>query len=266
VYDPNDPGVGCWMTVTSSNTWNEYVNNGLNYNRIIYGGSGSLALTEPYNNILTDALADFHSSAGAVINITSHTSGQTVSTSNVILSGEIESGQVLVTKLIVLARDWLSADVGLDGKFSIPISLSTGTNHLYFETEGPNANGQLITLPNNMEKTDFTLIVPNYVLNFDSIMCGRGGIVIATCTINSDPDALCYPGVQLTAGTGVTIKASSVDEPYYRCLNMQFLGWGGDLAFCGTSNPCTFTMNSNVYATWNSNCFLCVGCPIVVCP
>jgi len=117
-----------------------------------------LNLTEPYSNILNDAENNFRSSADATITITSHNSGDDVSTHNPTLSGSITSGQVLVTRLeVFVGSTSFKTDVGLDGSFHIDISLQQGTNHLRFVTRGHNSEGKLIELPNNMATEDFVL-------------------------------------------------------------------------------------------------------------
>ena len=155
IYDPNYP--------SNTNRYLSYnVLTGLSpydgHTSYIYNGDGSLNLTEPYQNILDNADVDFQNSADATINVTSDTSGETVHTRNISLSGTVASGQVLVNKLTVFVGSTsFSSLVGLDGSFSIPLSLNTGVNHLQFVTEGNDANGQLITLPNNLVTTDFTI-------------------------------------------------------------------------------------------------------------
>jgi uncharacterized protein YfaP (DUF2135 family) len=48
-------------------------------------------------------------------------------------------------------------DISASGTFSITITIHTGVNHLQFTTKGRNEDGELIELPNNMAKVDFTL-------------------------------------------------------------------------------------------------------------
>ena len=155
IYDPNHPGVSQTITYdSSSKSFNAYSG----YDGIIYNGDGSLSLTEPYQNILDDADANFQGSGNATINLTSYTNGQTVTERNITLSGNIESGQVLVTKLkVFVGSTAFSVNVGSDGSFSLPLSLESGINHLQFVTQGNNASGSLIDVPNNMTTTDFTL-------------------------------------------------------------------------------------------------------------
>ena len=155
IYDPNYPGASKTITYdSSSKSFNSYSG----YNGIVYNGDGSLSLTEPYQNILDDADANFQGSGNATINLTSYTNGQTVTERNITLSGNIESGQVLVTKLkVFVGSTAFSVNVGSDGSFSLPLSLESGMNHLQFVTQGNNTAGSLIDLPNNMATTDFTL-------------------------------------------------------------------------------------------------------------
>ena len=155
IYDPNYPGQAKTIFYNSSNkTFNSYSG----YDGIIYSGDGSLHLTEPYLNILNDADANFQGSGNATVKVTSHTNGQQVAERNINLSGNIQSGQVLVTKLKVFVGSTpFSVNVAADGTFSLPISLEKGINHLQFVTQGNDFVGRLIQLPNNMATVDFTI-------------------------------------------------------------------------------------------------------------
>jgi uncharacterized protein YfaP (DUF2135 family) len=155
IYDPNFPGQSRTIGYnTSTKTFNAYSG----YQGIVYNGDGSLSLTESYQNILDDAEANFHSNENAVINLTSHRTGQEVTARNVTLTGTIQSGQVLVNKLAVLVgSNQFTANVGTNGSFNLPISLEQGINHLQFVTYGNNSAGTQIQVPNNMVNNDFIL-------------------------------------------------------------------------------------------------------------
>jgi uncharacterized protein YfaP (DUF2135 family) len=155
IYDPNYPSQSKTIAYNSSTkSFNSYSG----YDGIAYNGDGSLSLTEPYQNILDDADANFQGSGNATINITSHTNGQEVTERNITLTGNIQSGQVLVTRLkVFVGSTQFSVNVGNDGSFSLSISLESGINHLQFVTEGNDAAGNVIQIPNNMTTTDFTI-------------------------------------------------------------------------------------------------------------
>ena len=155
IYDPNHPNTTRTITYnTADESWDDYSG----YDGIIYNGDGSLNLTEPYSNILTDAENDFSSSADATITVTSHNNGDNVSTHNTTLSGSITSAGVLVTQLeVFVGPTSFTADIGLDGAFDISISLQQGENHLQYVTRGNDAAGNLIVLPNDMVTVDFVL-------------------------------------------------------------------------------------------------------------
>ena len=132
---------------------------GSTFDRIVYSGDGSLALTEPYQSILDDAGNGFAGSSNATLNLDNYTNGQTVQQRVVTLSGVIHSSQVLVTRLKVLVGSTqFQTNVAADGSFSIVVTLVQGTNHLLFQTQGNDSSGQLIDLPNSLTSTDFTLI------------------------------------------------------------------------------------------------------------
>lgn len=169
IYDPNCPAddliclaLGIGQTIhynSSTGSFDSYSG----FDGIVLEADGELRLKEPYQNILDDAEANFQRSGNAIINITSHTSGQEITTPTVNLAGTIESGEVLVTKLRVFVGSiTFSADVGLDGRFNIPLNLTSGINYIHFQTLGPGCIDALCGLgpvSNNM-LTDFIL---NYV-------------------------------------------------------------------------------------------------------
>ena len=137
------------------------------YDRIMYNGDGSLRLTEGYQSILSDAEGDFQNSADATIEVTSHISGQSVTTPTITLSGTISSSQVLVDTLTVLVGSTeFTANVDTNGNFSTILTLESGTNHLQFVTKGNNAQGNKIEVPNTLAANDFTLVadVPESVI------------------------------------------------------------------------------------------------------
>lgn len=156
IYDPNAPGQTKNIIFDkTSKTFNAYGG----YDGITYNGNGSLVLTEPYTHILADADENFHGTGDAKITIDSHTTGQQVTTRNVTLTGKVESGSVLISKIIVLVGSTsYQADVNTTtGAFSIPISLEAGVNHLQFTTKGNNASGTMIEVRNTMVTQDYTL-------------------------------------------------------------------------------------------------------------
>jgi uncharacterized protein YfaP (DUF2135 family) len=156
IYDVNFPGTTKAIGFnTGTSTFRPYAG----YDGIIYNGDGTFPVTESYSSILAAAKNNFSSSANATINITSHHSGDTVTNRIVTLSGSIGSSQVLVEKLkIQVGSTEYQTNVSLDGTFSTTITVNKGTNHLQFTTQGRNADGKLIYLPNNMYVIDFTLI------------------------------------------------------------------------------------------------------------
>ena len=128
------------------------------FNKVFYFGDGSVHWTEDYFHLLADAKANFHGSTNSTINITSHTSGQTVTSRVQTLSGTINSGQVLVSKLtVVTASAEFKTDVVTSGQFSVTVTLDRGVNHLVFVTEGLDDSGNLIKLLSNLDLADFTL-------------------------------------------------------------------------------------------------------------
>jgi uncharacterized protein YfaP (DUF2135 family) len=156
IYDPNHPGAAKKIYYSNaSNAFTPYTG----YNFITYSGDGSLRLQESYESIYRDAKANFRGSNKATITITNPAApGSTVTERNVTISGSINSGQVLVTKLkIFVGSTAYEVDVPESGTFSKAVSLEAGTNHVKFQTRGKDAGGTLIDLPNNLDATDYTL-------------------------------------------------------------------------------------------------------------
>lgn len=156
IYDVNLPGttqsIGFNAGTSSFNPYSVF-------NGIIYNGDGSFPVTEPYSSILAAAKANFNSSADATINITSHSNGATVTNRVATITGTIGSGQVLVEKLkIHVGSTAFQTNVSANGAFSVEVTLQNGVNHLQFTTQGRNSFGNLIDLPNNMARIDFTLV------------------------------------------------------------------------------------------------------------
>jgi len=161
IYDPNYPGKVKTITYDkSSKKFKTYSG----YNGIVFNGDyTNLKVAESFQNILDDADANFHSSGRAIINITSHSSGQEVTERNVTISGNVQSGEVLVTKLkIFVGSTPFSVNIGEDGAFSLTVSLESGINHLLFVPMGTQSVKIdtetfwiLLPLPNNI--FDFTL-------------------------------------------------------------------------------------------------------------
>jgi len=155
IYDPTYPGATKKIEYNlDTKAFNPYSG----FDGIVFNGDGSLNLTEPYQNIFDDAEANFQGSGNAIITINSHTNGQEVTERNVDISGVIESGQVLVSKLtVIVGSTSFAVNVGNDGYFSLTISLKSGINHLKFKTEGLDMYSNLVPLSNNMSIVDFIL-------------------------------------------------------------------------------------------------------------
>jgi uncharacterized protein YfaP (DUF2135 family) len=155
VYNPNEPGQSPSMYFDAGNhKFKPYDG----YDIITFCGDGSLHLSEPYQNILDDAQAGFHGNRTAQVNVGSPSSGSHVADRSVAITGTIESGQVLVAKLTVLVGSTaFSTNVGQDGSFSLTVNLVRGENHLTFATYGPDADGKLTAVSNNLGSQDYVI-------------------------------------------------------------------------------------------------------------
>ncbi len=156
IYDPNQPAkVNSIHYSLAAKTFSPYGG----YDFITYSGDGSLRLQENYQHIYDDARANFAGSNKAQIDLTSPAAtGSRVAGRNVTIAGHVHSGQVLVTKLrIFVGSTAYEVDVPISGTFSKTVSLEAGMNHLKFRTRGPQADGTLIDVPNNMDLADYTV-------------------------------------------------------------------------------------------------------------
>lgn len=156
IYDVNLPGTTQPIGFNAgTSTFSPYTI----FDGVIYNGDGTFPVTEPYSNILAGAKTNFNSSADATIDITSHSNGATVTNRVASIAGTIGSGQVLVEKLKVhVGSTEFQTNVSANGAFGVEVTLQNGVNHLQFTTQGRNAQGNLIDLPNDMAPVDFTLI------------------------------------------------------------------------------------------------------------
>lgn len=134
------------------------------FDGVIYNEDVTFPTTEPYSSILAAAKSNFNLSTNAIVNITSHNAGATVTNRVVTIAGTISSGKVLVEKLRILvgSTEFLT-NVSTNGAFSATLTLQSGVNHLQFTTQGtvfdPETQQPVTTtLPNNMASVDFTLI------------------------------------------------------------------------------------------------------------
>ena len=212
IYDPNKPGeVKSISYDLGAKTFSPYSG----YDFITYSGDGSLHVTEAYQNIYDDALANFQGTNKATIQISSPTGDPPTTTERTTtISGTIESGQVLVTKLkIFVGTTPYEVDVPESGDFSVPVSLEIGDNHVKFETRGTMVNGALRDLPNNYDLQD-------YVIRCEAPQ----SIMLVTLTWNTpDTDIELY----VTDPTGATSWYSSKTTPSGGVLDYDVLyGWG----------------------------------------
>jgi uncharacterized protein YfaP (DUF2135 family) len=156
INDPNYPGVGKTLVYNSSQT------NVLTYgvhNLVSLEGDGSFQM-ENFENIYDDAEDGFSGNGAAQVNVTSHTDGEEVTDRNITLSGTIDSGQVLVSKLSVTVNGSATVDTPVDpdtGDFSVTLSLNAGTNELGFVTSGLVGNNRLVEVLNT-QKQPFKII------------------------------------------------------------------------------------------------------------
>jgi len=155
IYDPNYPGTTKYITYnTTTKTFDTY---GV-YTKFFLNGTGTYDLEESYDNILDDAEHSFTTDNMPAISISSHESGDTVTERTITLVGNVESSEVLITKLeVVVGAEKYTAEVADDGSFDVSISLTIGENILNFTTLGE-LNGELYEItPNNFDTDPFVI-------------------------------------------------------------------------------------------------------------
>ena len=158
IYDSNYPGTiqGINYTLDDPATHEATVSYGSSHILVAWG-NGEVALNEDFQDILRDAQAGFNGENETKIDITSHTDGQEVDGTDVVLQGTIHSGQVLIDSLDVhvLYEDGTSPDpqhVDLSqgqSDFSVPLTLQQGANKISFVTRGYAAYRSYVEVPND---------------------------------------------------------------------------------------------------------------------
>lgn len=159
VYDPNVHDESFALIYDLNNkVFNPYTSGSTSYDRVGYSGDGSLRLRQPYLRLLEDAKQNFQGSDDATLTVTSHHSGDSVTSRVVTLEGTVDSPQVPVTKIAVfVGSTQYQANVDSEGAFSIAVSVESGVNHLQFMTQGTQ-DGALTEVPNTLRTQDFTLV------------------------------------------------------------------------------------------------------------
>lgn len=162
IYNPNYHGQSYTITFdNNTKTFDTYEG----FDSICLCGDGFLKVGELYENILTDAKNNFHSSGNAQITITSHKNGENVNSQNIVIEGKIESSSIRVTTLHIIVKGVTEfTQINNDGNFTLPITLNNGSNYLDFITLGKNTDNGIRVVPNNMATVSFCI---NYSSSVD---------------------------------------------------------------------------------------------------
>jgi len=203
-----------------------------------YGGYAKITMIgdgtyqkEPFTNIYDDAESGFHGNGAAQVTVTSHTDGQHVTERMQVVSGTIESGQVLVDRLVIVLNGTTRFEqpVDLDGSFSIPVELATGENTLRFLTKGHDAGSNEIEALNTQ--------LDAFKLIYDS----PNSVILATLTWNTN-----HTDIDLYA-----IDPVGDYSCYYHMLTMD----GGELDFdCITGfGPEHWTLTGTDTVRWGED-------------
>jgi uncharacterized protein YfaP (DUF2135 family) len=228
INDPNTPGETQIMYYDPV-----YFPNDLRYQTfpsVALVGEGSFQ-AESFDDIYADAEAGFNGNGAAQVNVTSHTDGETVTNRTIQLSGQILSGQVLISELDIVLNQGAPVHVPVDhaGNFTVELGLNYGTNTLGFLTLGTNGAGQLVSAAN-------TQLQP-----FKIIEKVPAAVILATLTWD-------------TAGTDLDLYAIDPTDDY-SCYYHTSTASGGRLDFDNTTGfgPEHWTLTTDNKVQWGSN-------------
>lgn len=186
VYDPNEPGNATRSVVfdKTKKSWRPYSSalrvdernpvSEYGFREIAYSGDGSFKMgKENFRNILRDAELNFQDDIRAVIELTSHASGDIVSSREVTLRGKVHSGPVLISKMDVFVGDKkFSTNLKEGGDFKLSVPLEKGANQLRFSVWGE----ELFNVPEEGLRY-FLVQQPN---NYDK----KGGVIL-NCDVDN---------------------------------------------------------------------------------
>lgn len=158
-YDPNHPGDDHLFVNyrTDTKEFGSYED----FTRFAYLGQGDLKWSERFESILAGAMLKFNGSGLAKITLddSSPKSGEEAAGRNIVISGKIDSVEVLADKMKMSVRsvyedekgDWKYGDFqdfegrvdGDSGKFAVPVSLNSGVNQIVFTPSGTLDEGRV---------------------------------------------------------------------------------------------------------------------------
>ncbi|MBN4071759.1 hypothetical protein JYT30_01205, partial [Desulfotalea psychrophila] len=158
IYDPNYPN--STKSVVFNNSTHQFESyNG--YGSVAPLGTGTFFYKESFENIWKDAENGF-SSPDATVEITSHTSGETVQDRNQTITGDVTFGQAIVEKIEIYVNGvTYSSTVSSSGSFSLSVTLDSGENKPKFTTKAYDQANNLVTVSNNLQCEQFTLNAPS---------------------------------------------------------------------------------------------------------
>jgi hypothetical protein len=154
--DPNLPPNPSTVRLVAG-AWDGYNGNGTYappYTEIRNIGIGSI-LREDYSFILSDAENSFSNTADCLIKDLNINAEDHITTRDITLTGNIDSGQVLIEELEIdtgLSQIKVPVDKLLQN-FSVKLPVQNGDNYLQFRTRGYVANGSKVDSPNNFTNT-----------------------------------------------------------------------------------------------------------------
>jgi uncharacterized protein YfaP (DUF2135 family) len=154
IYDPNYPNSTKSIIFNNDTMLFEPYNG---YASVAPLGTGTFFYKESFEELWKDAESGF-SSPDATIEITSHTSGETVQDRHQILAGTVTSGQAIVEKIdIYINGVTYSSSVESSGAFSVAVTLDSGENTPKFTIKSYDQSNNLVAVSNNLQCEQFTL-------------------------------------------------------------------------------------------------------------
>jgi len=226
-YDPNYPNTVQWL-LFDANGDDVSASNG-NYDLAYCEGSGTSSFYEPYQNIYSDAKLSppFAGSELATIQIASHADGANVTTNQITLQGNVESGFVLIKELEVhLAGQTFTRSLPLSGEFSVQLPIQDGKNELTFVTKGKIHKDKSLWLADFTEDNNYT----NKVFTVYGPTAPPPGLITVELTYGAAAEPLSptfgteliTPEIELeryNIGTQSGSMGSAGSAPYVTCQN-----------------------------------------------
>lgn len=177
-----------WLAITdgASGTGSGMVVATINGNSATDARSGTIQIAEQTVTINQAGTSD------AQITVTSHNSQQQTSDRIVTLVGTVVSGGIPVKTLEISNGTTTFTGNVTNGQFSIPVTLTFGTNSLTFRTFGQDANQNTVECPNNMTAPFVLTLISDQAAILVTLTWDTNNTDIDLYVIDPTGDYSCY--------------------------------------------------------------------------